>query len=187
MSNWKAGWCIGTDIDKVSDDQEENTCSSWRPDDLNETADHLENILRFLGKKDCDIVYLYFLSEKRQMDICDLMSRTQPAVSYDIRRAKEHINFAIYLLSVIDDFLQFIEGHGSEMEPEQVRVLVLMFFSTSFTKTAHVLGCHQITCRYLFDRAIKTLKANEHDNIVDIFDHIVNNLNMVKKTLHRNS
>jgi len=183
MSNWKTGWCIGSDIELIPDSSFEPGGMGWRPDSVDDIVDHLDNVFRFLGKKDCDVVHLYFLLHKRQTDICQLLDRTQPAVSYDIKRTKEHINFVIYLLSVIDDFLVFLEKGAKQYESDQIQVLVLLFFSTSFTKTSKIMNCHQITCRHLFDKTMKSLKKDGYDDVAEIFDNIVSNLNMIKKTI----
>jgi hypothetical protein len=183
MSNWKTGWCVGSDIERIADSNVvEMPSSTWHPDDAGETANHLSTIFRFLSRKDCDIIYLYYLCGKKQTDICVLLDRTQPAVSYDLKRAKKHVSFVTFLLSWIDRLVTFLCDHAEELEPNQIKVMLLLFFSTSFTKTARVMGVHQITCRYIFNGAMARLKEIGHPEIVAVFDTVLENLNAIKKT-----
>lgn len=186
MSVWKIGWCVGDEINKFADDMRLISAEVWHTNDVVEIENHLECIFRFLGHEDSDIVYLYFLSKKRQVDICTLLDKTQPAVSYDIKRVKNHVDFVIFLLSVVDEFVDFIENAEHGLTQEQLNILVLLFFSTSFTKTSKVLVCHQITCRNRFDKTLEELHEKGFDNIVEIFETILKNLNMVKKNIYKN-
>lgn len=185
MGNWKTGWCVGDVLETFSDNLKMTTAEVWYPNTPNEAVDHLSDVFRFLGNEDSDIVYLYFLSRKRQVDICRLMKRTQPAISYDIKRVKRHVDFVMYLLSVIDEFTEFLEKESDNFKKEQINILVLLFFSTSFTKTSVILNCHQITCRNRFDKTLEEVKEKGYDNIANIFETILDNLNMVKKTVYK--
>jgi len=185
MSNWKTSYCIGEEIEKIADTGEIYESPEWSPEDVVEIRNHLEDILRFLGKEDADIVYLSFISKKKQVDICKLLKVTQPAISYDRRKVVQRVNFVIYLLSVIDDFMDFLQNDSHKFKEEHINILILMFFSTSFTKTSQVLKCHQITCRNRFNKILSELKKNGHSNISDIFENILKNLNMIKKTVYR--
>jgi len=182
MSNWKSGWCIGDAIETLPDNKIEEGLAPFTDNPI-EIANHLDEIFRFLGKEDSDIVYLFFLSKKRQVDICRLMNKTQPAISYDIKRVKKHIDFVFYLVSVIDEYMEFLEKNEHGLKEEQINILTLLFFSTSFTKTSEILNCHQITCRNRFNKTIEELREKNFENIVQIFEVILNNLNMIKKKI----
>ena len=76
--------------------------------DNREIDDHLDIYFRLFGLKDMDIIYLYFLSEKRQQDIKNITQKTQPAVSYDVSRIKKQMDFVINIISSFDEFIAFI-------------------------------------------------------------------------------
>ena len=56
-----------------------------------EISQHLDMYFRFFGAKDMDIVYLYFLSQKKQDEIMRILGKTQPAISYDVTRIKKQM------------------------------------------------------------------------------------------------
>jgi len=107
MANWKTGWCIGDGIENIAD--KDKSSSIWYPSNIAEAKNHLGDVFRFLGNEDSDIVYLSFLLKKKQNDVCRILGKTQPAISYDLGRIKKQIDFVVYLLSVVDEFVYFIE------------------------------------------------------------------------------
>ena len=182
MSNWKTGWCIGDAIENIA--SEDYSSSLWYPSGIAEAQNHLGDVFRFLGNEDSDIVYLSFLLKKKQNDVCKILQKTQPAISYDLGRIKKQIDFVVYLLSVVDEFLYFIENEEHGLTKDEVNILILMFFSTSFSKTSKILGYHQITCRNKFTKVMTTLEKNGYFEICEIFSNILNNLNKVKKNIY---
>jgi len=153
--------------------------------DVFEMKCHLDDYLRFFSKKDLDIIYLSFLSGKRQNDVSAILTKTQPAISYDINRINKQLEFVIYMMSKIDDLLNFISTNNI-LSTEENDILLILFFSTSFTKTAKVLKQHQITCRTKFAKIMNKLKVNDdYEEIYDLFQQIENNLNKVKKTIYK--
>ena len=183
MANWKTGWCIGERIENISN--KDKSSAIWYPSSVDEAKNHLGDVFRFLGNEDSDIVYLSFLLKKRQNDVCRILGKTQPAISYDLGRIKKQIDFVVYLLSVVDEFVYFIENEEHELTVEQVNILVLIFFSTSFSKTAKILGYHQITCRNKFSKVMIVLEEKGYTEIKEIFTFIMKNLNRVKNNIYK--
>lgn len=141
----------------------------------------LGNYFRFFSKKDMDIVYLYFLSKKKQEDIMKILKKTQPAVSYDVKRIKNQINFVVRFVSMIDDFIMFITDPQNDMKTYDKQMLVLFFYSTSIVKTARLMGINNITCRSHLNTIVNKLLSNGHTDMYDLFKYIMSNLNNIKK------
>lgn len=138
-------------------------------------------ISKYLNKKDMDILYLIFLSGKKQKSVQKIMDRSQPSLCYDIKRIRERIEFIMYLQQVNDIFINFLEEKSSEYEPEEIDLLVMMFNTTSYTHTANVLGAKQISVRYLFEKILKKMIEKKHWDIYEIFNAIRHNKNKVKR------
>ena len=49
---------------------------------------YMSDIFNFLNNKDKDILYLIFISGKTQTDLVRILHRSQPSLSYDIKRIK---------------------------------------------------------------------------------------------------
>jgi hypothetical protein len=146
-----------------------------------EQARDFEPIFRFLNEKDRDILYLIFISQKKQNAVEKIMDRSQPMLCYDIRRIRKRLQFICYLHSVFDIFFEFLEERAHLYEPEIIEILTLMFYTTSLTQTAVVLGTPQIRVRYRFDKALQQMADLEHWDVYEIFLAIKSNLNIVRR------
>lgn len=151
-----------------------------------ELQEHLDDYFRFFGKEDMDIVYLYFLSEKRQFDLSEIFEKTQPAISYDVNRLRKQIDFIMYIVSVFDETIDFLSDKNNGLTPKESELLTVFFFSTSFTKTSKITGIQQVTVRCQINRIIENLQKNGNDKIFEVFNYINSNLNKVKKTVEKN-
>ena len=94
-----------------------------------EVNEYLGNYFRFFGQKDMDIIYLYFLSGKKQEDMVRILGKSQPAISYDVTRIKEQIDFVIKIVSSIDDFIMFIVDDDNRLNTYDREMLTLFFYS----------------------------------------------------------
>jgi len=139
------------------------------------------SVFDFLNEKDRDILYLIFLSGKSQSAVQRILNRSQPSLCYDIRRIKERLRFICYLHSVFDLFVEFLEKQSSQYEIELIEVLVLMFYTTSYTHAARVTGQEYLKIRYRFDKAIRELELQKQWEIYEIFAAIRENLNIVRR------
>lgn len=151
--------------------------------DNHEIEDHLDIYFRLFGLKDMDIIYLYFLSNKRQHDIKDIVCKTQPAVSYDVNRIRDQMDFVVKVITFMDDFIGFIIDPDNGLELSDRELLLVFFYSTSIVKTSQILGFGQISCRVKILRAIERVKELGYDDIYDILTYIANNLNRIKKSV----
>lgn len=150
-----------------------------------EVNEYLGNYFRFFGQKDMDIIYLYFLSGKKQEDLVKILRKSQPAISYDVARIKEQIDFVIKLMSSIDDFIMFIVDDDNKLNTYDREVLTLFFYSTSIVKTSRLMGINNITCRSHLNTVVNRLLANGHVDMYNLFKYIMSNLNNIKKYVPR--
>lgn len=151
-----------------------------------EISQHLDMYFRFFGAKDMDIVYLYFLSQKKQDEIMRILGKTQPAISYDVTRIKKQMQFVTVFVSFIDDFVFFICDNECKLTTDEKELLTVFFFSTSIVKTARILGKNHITCRTHLLNAVEKLKEYEYNDQYQFFKFMLNNLNKIKKQISEN-
>ena len=171
---------IGPQIERVS----KGTCEGavvGRPKFSVEQLQAFKPILSFLNAKDRDILYLVFVSGKKQKDVQEILGRSQPSLCYDIKRIRKRLRFIFYLNSVFDIFLEFVANPPEEFEPFEIEVMLLMFYTSSFTMTSEVLGVSQVKVRYSFDRCLRRLEEEEVWDIYEIFMVVRNNLNLVRR------
>lgn len=150
-----------------------------------EVNEYLGNYFRFFGQKDMDIIYLYFLSGKKQEDLVKILRKSQPAISYDVARIKEQIDFVIKLMSSIDDFIMFIVDDDNKLNTYDREMLTLFFYSTSIVKTSRLMGINNITCRSHLNTVVNRLLSNGHVDMYNLFKYIMSNLNNIKKYVPR--
>lgn len=150
-----------------------------------EVNEYLGNYFRFFGQKDMDIIYLYFLSGKKQEDLVKILEKSQPAISYDVTRIKEQIDFVIRLVSSIDDFIMFIVDDDNRLNTYDREMLTLFFYSTSIVKTSRLMGINNVTCRSHLNTVVNRLLSNGHVDMYNLFKYIMSNLNNIKKYVPR--
>lgn len=147
------------------------------------------SILSFLNEKDRDILYLIFVSKKKQKDVQRIINRSQPSLCYDIKRIRKRLKFIFYLHSVFDIFIDFISRRGIEKCDDdkplfsslEREILTLMFYTSSFTMTANTLNLTQVKVRYAYDKCLERMEQNEMWDVYEIFSVIRDNLNIVKR------
>jgi hypothetical protein len=138
-------------------------------------------VLSFLNAKDRDILYLIFVSGKKQKDVQEIIGRSQPSLCYDIKRIRKRLQFIFYLNSVFDIFLEFVENPPDNFEDFEVEVMLLMFYTSSFTMTSSILEVPQVKVRYSYDRCLRKLEELEMWEIYEIFMVVRSNLNLVRR------
>ena len=144
-------------------------------------------ILSFLNVKDRDILYLVFVSGKKQKDVQEILGRSQPSLCYDIKRIRKRLKFIFYLNSVFDIFIDFIVESPDEFTPFEIEVLTLMFYTSSFTMVADILEESQVKVRYSFDRSLQKLEDGERWEVYEIFMVVRDNLNLVRRSYRSDS
>lgn len=186
-SEFEDGYCVkeqyvvGYSINEaeISERASRDSYTNW------EVNEYLGNYFRFFGQKDMDIIYLYFLSNKKQEDLVKILGKSQPAISYDVTRIKEQIDFVIKLVSSIDDFIMFIVSDDNQLNTYDREMLTLFFYSTSIVKTSRLMGINNITCRSHLNTIVNRLLTNGFVDMYNLFKYIMSNLNNIKKYVAR--
>lgn len=177
---------IGTQIERIG----KSSCEGdevGRPQLGVEQLRAFKPILSFLNAKDRDILYLVFVSNKKQKDIQEILGRSQPSLCYDIKRIRKRLRFIFYLNKVFDIFIEFLGSPPDVFCHFEIEVMLLMFYTSSFTMTSEVLGVSQVKVRYSFDRCLIRLEEIELWEIYEIFMVIRSNLNLVRRVYRSGS
>lgn len=138
-------------------------------------------IFGFLNDKDRDILYLIFVSCKKQKDVQSVLKRSQPSLCYDIKRIRKRLKFIFYLHSVFDIFINFLTSGDSEFTTLEKDILTLMFYTSSFTMTAKVLGVSQVMVRYAYNKCLDRMQELEMWDVYEIFTMVRSNLNIIRR------
>jgi hypothetical protein len=138
-------------------------------------------MLGFLNGKDRDILYLIFVSGKRQCEVREILRRSQPSLCYDIKRIRRRLRFVYYLNSVSDIFIEFLSNPSPAFTSFELEVLTLMFYTSSFTLSSDVLKQSQVKIRYAYDKALRKMEAMKMWEIYEIFLVIRANLNIIRR------
>lgn len=146
-----------------------------------EQVRNFKPIFCFLNGKDRDILYLIFVSRKKQKDVQEILQRSQPSLCYDIKRIRRRLRFIYYLDSVFDIFLDFLTNRSSIFTHEELEILTLMFYTSSFTQTAEIMRTSQVRVRYTYDKCVQRMEQMEQWDIYEIFSIIRENLNIIKR------
>jgi DNA-directed RNA polymerase specialized sigma subunit len=166
----------------------ENVSKSKTPNE--ETTQHFLSVAQvrgfrqffsFLNGKDRDVLYLIFVARKKQKEVQNILQRSQPSLCYDIKRIRCRMRFIFYLCSVFDIFIEFVRENPTKFTAEEMDILILMFYSSSFTQTAEVLNISQVRVRYTFDKCIRRMEETKLWSIYEIFTSIRGNLNIIKR------
>lgn len=170
---------VGAQIERLSKKKYEGTlaCPRFTVDQLR----LFRPVLSFLNAKDRDILYLVFVSGKKQKDVQEILGRSQPSLCYDIKRIRKRLKFIFYLNSVFDIFMEFLASPPDNFELFELEVMLLMYYTSSFTMTSEVLGVSQVKVRYSFDRCLRKLEEHELWEVYEIFMVVRNNLNLVRR------
>ena len=176
---------IGENIERVESSAHISESPHAKP---SFTVDHLRAfrpILSFLNAKDRDILYLVFVSGKKQKHIQEILGRTQPSLCYDIKRIRKRLKFVFYINSVFDVFLDFIFDPPEYLTSHDIELMVVMFYTTSFTMSAEIIGCDMNT-RYTYDKILEKLAEHKQWDIYEILMAIRKNLNIVRRECRTN-
>lgn len=135
----------------------------------------------FLNGKDRDILYLVFVSRKKQKEVQSILRRSQPSLCYDIKRIRRRLRFIFYLNSVFDSFVCFLESGRGGFNPEELDILAAMFYTSSFTLSANILGLSHVRVRYVYDKCLKRMESLGMWDEYEMFSVIRENLNTVRR------
>ena len=153
------------------------------------------SVFGFLNDKDRDILYLIFVSRKKQKDVQRILNRSQPSLCYDIKRIRRRLHYIFYIHSVFDIFVGFVEQKAKYFTSEEMEILTLMFYTSSFTMTADMMSLSQVKTRYAYNKCLRRMEvlganfhaegrkqdADEVWEVYEIFMAIRENLNAIRR------
>ena len=180
------GNSIGEHIDRVSSDRVLYGENYEKPFLTIDQLRAFKPILSFLNAKDRDILYLVFVSGKKQNDIQKILGRSQPSLSADLKRIRRRLKYLFYLASVYDIFINFVVNPPECFTDFELDVLMLMFYTSSFTMTS-VLSSRpgspvsQVKVRYSFDKCLRQMEAENLWEVYEIFMVVRSNLNLIRR------
>lgn len=136
----------------------------------------------FLSDKDRDILYLIFVSRKKQMEVKRILKRSQPSLCYDIKKIRHRLKYIFYIFSNLDLFLYFLSTRASSiLTSEEICVLTSLLYTTSFTLASYVSGYTHVKIRCMFKQGLEKLKANKIWDMYEFFTTIGENQNSLKR------
>jgi len=144
----------------------------------------LGNVFGFLNSKDKDILFLIFVSRKKQKDVQAITGRSQPSLCYDIKRIRKRLKFIFYLQPMLDRYAEYLAGREAgddRFKEDETAVMTLMLYTSSYTLAAKLLGKSQVNVRYVFRRCLKKLKSLKMWPLYELYSIICGNLNIVRR------
>lgn len=154
------------------------SCKDWSTSEIEE---NLDDYFRFFSKIDMDLIYMYFIGDKTQVDLQNIFDKTQPAISCTVDRIHRQIGTIIKIQGMMDEFVDFISDPNNKLSYRDRDILLILFYSTSIAKTSQIIGISTMVCRARIADALKTVKETGHQKIYEYFLFIMENLNKVKK------
>jgi len=145
--------------------------------------ERVRDIMRELPPREADFVELYFFNHKTQTDIAEIFKVSQPTVCYRLQRATSRIRFVLSLPDVSQGELETVLV-GFLSDPEDVKIMMLMFETTCQSAVAKRLGVTQGKVRHRFMRSTKRMVESESPRmakIAQIFQAIAKNLNILRE------
>lgn len=135
----------------------------------------IEPLLDRIPSREADIIHLYFLQGKRQLDIAEIFNMTQAAVSYRLARGIKRIKFLLEIPPITE--AQLREDLPKAFPTIDVDILVGMWLTTCQSEVAHRLGLTQGRVRHRFFTAVEKLRElalddSTYDPYADLFTKI---------------
>ena len=145
--------------------------------------ERVRDIMMELPPREADFVELYFFNHKTQTDIAEIFKVSQSTVCYRLQRATSRIRFVLSLPDVSEKELRTVLV-GFLSDPEDVKIMMLMFETTCQSAVAKRLGVTQGKVRHRFMRSTKRMQESESPKmakIAQIFQAIAKNLNILRE------
>jgi len=140
--------------------------------------ERVRQIMDELPPREADFVELYFFNHKTQTDIAEIFKVSQPTVCYRLQRATKRIRFVLSLPDVDVEEMRMALG-GFLADPEDVRIMVLMWRTTCQSAVAKELGVTQGKVRHRFMRSTRRMAEDPSmERYARVFELIAHNLNI---------
>jgi hypothetical protein len=146
----------------------------------------LKPLLAFLNPKDRDVLYLAFLSKKKQKELEKIMRKRQSSLCYDIQQIRRRLKLIHQIHAKMDLFTYFIDGEAKNHFTDFERaVLTMMFYTTSNIIAGELLECNSSRVKETFIRCLSILKEKNLMELHELFSLIMSNMNIVKRIYKR--
>lgn len=139
-------------LEEVSDEDVAAFLSSAGDDYESKISPLLDRI----PEREADLIFLYFIQEKRQADIAEIFGVTQAAISYRLDRGIQRIRFLLSIPQVSEEELRSDLPKVFSQKID-VDILVGMWETTCQSEVATKLGLTQGRVRHRFFKAVETL------------------------------
>ena len=148
--------------------------------------ERVRSLMDELPKMEADFFELYFFRHLTQTSIAGIFKCSQPTVHYRLQRATKRIKFNLSLPEVDSDEIQeAMEGFLDD--PQDVKIMVLMYETTCQSDVAKRLDMTQGKVRHRFKRSIKRMADNPNmAKYTQVFQAIEGKLN-IKREVQRPS
>ena len=88
-------------------------------------------------------------------------------------------------------YLDWVDANRDAIPDDSLEILTAVFYTTSLTQAADIMGEKQIKVRYRFLKVIDWLRDKGYKEVYDMFDKISKQLNIVRRVYtpvqHRSS
>jgi len=140
--------------------------------------DRVHELMEDLPDMEADFFELYFFRHMTQTSIAQIFKVSQPTVHYRLQRATKRIKFNLSLPDVSKEEIEEAMA-GFLDDPQDVRIMVLMFETTCQSDVAKQLSMTQGKVRHRFKRSIKRMSENpKMEKYTQIFQAIEGKLNI---------
>jgi len=143
--------------DELSDEEVGGILSSLHYDT------QVRPLLDKIPNREADIVYLYYITKKKQADIAEIFGVTQAAISYRLDRGIQRIRFLLSIPQVTEEDMR---GALPNVPFKQIDVdiLVGMWQTTCQSEVATRLGLTQGRVRHRFFGAVRILEKRASED-----------------------
>jgi hypothetical protein len=156
-------------------------------DSVQSSLDKIMPLLDCLPPREADILKLFYMQGKKQVELAKMFRVTQAAICYRINRGIQRLKF---LLEMPDVEPGEMKQDLLELFDEQdVRILLLMYKYTCQSQVAKEIGSTQCSVRHRFLKAIKRLNQEKEldekfEKYHELFKMISQNLNILHEITH---
>lgn len=146
--------------------------------------ERVRQLMEELPEMEADFFELYFFRHLTQTSIAQIFKCSQPTVHYRLQRATKRIKFNLSLPEVDSEEI-YDAMAGFLDDPQDVRIMVLMYETTCQSDVAKQLDMTQGKVRHRFKRSIKRMAENpKMSKYTKVFQAIEGKLN-IKREVQR--
>ena len=174
QTSWQLDWLEDVEFENGLDIDEFPETST------EQDAVELCEILNFLNLEDRDVFLLYFVRQKIQSEVGEMVGIGQAAVYHKLNEIGKKLQFILWLRNeAIPKYIDFLASKP-QLEPKKIAGLTAYLYSTSHTQAAKICGLKANSLRYQIIEAIKILEE-EYPEIHKIFKKIDENQNALRR------